>query len=486
MNCKAALSPEILAQFSHLLGPKGFTVDGDDIAPWLRDWRGLYHGQAAAMLSPASVEEVQAVVALAHANRIPLVPQGGNTSMVGGATPSEDGSSLILSTRRLNTVRAIDPAEGIAVVEAGVILETLHENALATRMRFPLTLGAKGSATIGGLVSCNAGGTQVLRFGTMRNLVLGLEAVLPDGSRWDGLVPLKKDNRGYDLNQLLIGAEGTLGVVTAAALRLVAATHDRSVAWIGVESPEQALSLLRAMERETGDAVESFEVIPADCLALVLAHIPGTRSPLAGAHPWHVLVEYVQSSVQDQTAAEALTGVITDMLGAGLAQDAVIAANEAQAEAFWRLRDSISEAERAEGPTIAHDISVAVAHMPAFMIEAAAKVKAAFPGVGVSAFGHLGDGNVHFHVRAPVGVDAARWRAEVGGPASHLVYDLVTAAQGSLSAEHGIGQMKLAELVRQSDPIRITMLRAIKNALDPHGIMNPGKLVPLAPERRAP
>ncbi|MEO5937461.1 MAG: FAD-binding oxidoreductase [Sphingomonas sp.] len=465
-------------------GDKAVVTDTDDIAPWLTDWRGRFHGQAPAILAPDSTESVQFAVGRAHELGVPLVPQGGNTSMVGGATPPSDGSALILSLRRLNRIRSIESHAGLAVVEAGVILANLHEKAEAQGMRFPLTLGARGSATIGGLVSTNAGGTQVLRFGTMRSLVAGIEAVLPDGSRHDGLAALKKDNRGYDLDHLLVGAEGTLGVVTAATLRLVPVAADRATGWLGVGSPAVALRLLRAMERNSGTAIESFELVPKLALDLVLKHIPGTRPPLDGGHPWLVLVDFVAAS--PDTAKPALESLMQSALTAGLAQDAVVAANEAQAEAFWRLRDSISEAERAEGPTMAHDISVPVDAMPDFMESASAQVEAAFPGVHCSAFGHLGDGNVHFHVNAPAGAEPHRWRAEVGEPASRMVYDLVVAAGGSISAEHGIGQMKLSELERLSPPARMAALRAIKRAFDPHELMNPGKLVTLAHETPKP
>lgn len=469
------ITDDILDQFAAVLGPKGFTRDTGTIAPWLSDWRGIYHGRAFAMLSPQSTAEVSALVKIAAQHGIGLVPQGGNTSMVGGATPSADGDSLIVSLRRMNQIRALDAEGGSVIAEAGLILETLHNAANGAGMRFPLTLGAKGSATIGGLIATNAGGTQVLRFGTMRKLVLGIEAVLPDGSIYDGLAALKKDNRGYDLTQLIAGAEGTLGIITAANLRLVPAIADRAAAWIGVDSPQVALKLLRFFEARSANAIESFEIVPADSLALVLQHISGTRAPLGRHWPWQVLVEYVGAP-----AEESLVALVSAAHDAGLIGDAAIAKNEGEISAFWRLRDSISEAERASGPAMQHDISVPVEAMPDFMIDAAAAIEAAFSGVVASAFGHLGDGNVHFHVRAPQGVDAATWRAGQGKAASRMVYDLVSAAKGSLSAEHGIGQMKRAELLRQSDPARITALRAIKSALDPQGIMNPGKLVPLA------
>jgi FAD/FMN-containing dehydrogenase len=450
-------------------------TDPTEIAPWVTDWRGRVHGATPAILAPSSTEEVAEVVRLAAELRVPLVPQGGNTGMAAGATPPADGSAVLLSTRRMNRLRSISAENRLAVAEAGVILATLHDAAREIGMRFPLTLGARGSCTIGGLISTNAGGTQVLKFGTMRSLVAGVEAVLPDGSIHTGLSGLKKDNRGYSLDQLLIGAEGTLGVITAVALRLVPAIAARAVAWAGVESPAKALDLLRFLEARTS-SVEGFELVPQDSLRLVLKHIPDTRAPLFGEHKWHVLVEATTCDAGTEIAAE-LEALLGAALQQGIIADAVLAANEAQAEAFWKLRDSISEAERAEGQTLAHDISVPVADMPAFIVTAAAKVEQAFPGVIASGFGHLGDGNIHFHVRA--GTHAAPdWYETVGEKITRMVDDLVTAAGGSISAEHGIGQLKRAEFARLAPPGRIHALRAIKQALDPLGIMNPGKLVP--------
>jgi FAD/FMN-containing dehydrogenase len=449
-------------------GPRAALTDPADVEPWLTDWRGRFHGKAQAILAPTATAEVAAMVVLAATHAVPLVPQGGNTSMVGGATPPADGSALILSLRRMNRLRSIDAVSNLAAAEAGMILEDLHNAAAEVGRRFPLTLGARGSCTIGGLVATNAGGTQVLKFGTMRALVAGVEAVLPDGSVHDGLAPLKKDNRGYDLDQLLIGSEGTLGIITAAALRLTPAIASRAVAWAGIRDPQAALDLLQAMQART-DAVEGFEIIPGDALGLVLKHIPGTRSPLAGKHDWHVLIE-AASPDSDRRLAEELERLLGDALESGLIADAALAANEAQAAEFWRIRDSISEAERAAGRSLAHDISVPVAEMPRFMTAAAAQIERAFPGVAATAFGHLGDGNVHFHVRlgdADPDPDAV----------TNMVHDLVTAAGGSISAEHGIGQMKLAELERLAPPGRIAALRAIKRGLDPLGLMNPGKLV---------
>ena len=466
-------------------GPKAATTDRHAIEPWESDWRGRYHGSAPALLSPGSTEEVAAIVRLAGELGVRLVPQGGNTGMVGGATPPEDGSALLLSTRRMNRIRAIAPESNLAVAEAGVILSNLHAAVAERGRRFPLTLGAKGSATIGGLVSTNAGGTQVLRFGNMRHLVAGIEAVLPDGSIHDGLAPLKKDNRGYDLNQLLIGAEGTIGVVTAATLRLYPAIRERTAAWVGVASPERALEILRLMEARTG-TIESFEIIPGEILGHVLRHIPGTRSPLSGEHAWHALIESVATDAGAEPPAALLERLLVPAFEAGLAEDAVISASEAQVEAFWHIRDSISETERALGPAMQHDISVPVDKMPRFMVAAAAAAERRFPGTRATAFGHLGDGNVHFHVRAPEGADRDAWYAGEGPAISRFVYDMVVAEGGSISAEHGIGQMKRAELERLSPPARIAALKAIKMALDPHGILNPGKLVALAPDAPTP
>ncbi|MDX3910077.1 MAG: FAD-binding oxidoreductase [Sphingobium sp.] len=472
--------PHILQRFSALLGPKGYTDAPEDIAPWLTDWRGRYHGNAAAILSPANTQEVAACIALAAEHGVALVPQGGNTSMVGGATPPLDGSALILSLRRMNAIRSISAEDNLAVCEAGVILSVLHEAAHDIGRRFPLSLGAKGSATVGGLVSTNAGGTQVLRHGTMRALVEGIEAVLPNGSIYDGLAALKKDNRGYDLKQLLIGAEGTIGIVTATSLRLVPAVADRAVGWIGVESPQDALALLRMLEAKLGHIVEGFEVIADDGLGHVLSHIPGARRPIETRTPWHVLIEVDLAEVEGPSAGERLEGALAEALEAGIAKDATIAASDAQAEAFWRIRESLSEAERAQGPALQYDVSVPVARMPAFMIEAAAAAEKAFPGTTASSFGHLGDGNVHFHVRAPKGTtDGPAWIAAEGATINAFVHDAVVASGGSISAEHGIGQMKRAELARLASPARLAALRAIKAAFDPKGIMNPGKLVPM-------
>ena len=477
------IAQHVVDRFIAILGPKGVITDPGDIAPWVDDWRGRYHGRAAAILSPASTHEVADAVKLARELGVPLVPQGGNTSMVGGATPPADGSALILSLRRMDRIRALLPDDNLAICEAGVILSVLHEAAESVARRFPLSLGAKGSATIGGLVSTNAGGTQVLRHGTMRTLVEGLEAVLPDGSIFEGLDALKKDNRGYDIKQLLIGAEGTLGIVTAASLRLAPAIAARAVGWVGVKTPGDALALLRLCETMLGDSVEGFEVLADESLGFVLGHIPGTRSPIETRTPWHVLIEVDHADLSEPGPSDRLESALTSAFERGIAIDATIAASEAQAEAFWRIRESLSEAERAQGPALQYDISVPVAKMPAFMVEAAVAAERAFPGTTASSFGHLGDGNVHFHVRAPKGTsDGPAWIATQGQAITAFVHDAVVAAGGSISAEHGIGQMKRTELARLSSPARLSALRAVKAAFDPQGLFNPGKLIPLPDE----
>ncbi|MEM1132070.1 MAG: FAD-binding oxidoreductase [Pseudomonadota bacterium] len=455
-------------------------TDADAIAPWLTDWRGRFHGQASIMIEPRSTEETAFLVATAAEHKIAIVPQGGNSGMVGGATPDESGDSVLLSMRRMNAVRQDLPQERAVIAEAGVILQTLHEHVEQMDMRFPLTLGGKGSATVGGLTSTNAGGTQVLRHGTMRALVAGVEAVLPNGEVFNGLAALKKDNRGYDLNNLLVGAEGTLGIVTAARLRLSPAILDRCVVWAGLESPTVARNLLLFLEAEAGPAMEGFEIMPQHCIENVLRHIPDTRTPLAGQHDWHCLIEIVRDDANGTPSSERTEAIMAAAMEQGLIDDAVLSASEAQAEAFWKIRDSIAEAERAEGPAIQHDISVPVADMAGFIEQVAPETERRFPGSRAIAFGHMGDGNVHYHVTAPKGVDAEQWYAGAAREISRWVYDQVDQWHGSLSAEHGIGQLKRDELARLGDPARLYALRAIKKALDPEEIMNPGKLIALA------
>ena len=466
-----------LDQASAILGPRGLIRDHDLIEPWLTDWRGRYTGRALAMAAPADTAELAALIRLCARYRVAVVPQGGNSGMVGGATPAPDGDELLLSLRRLDHIIRLDGHARQVTCGAGVVLQTLHEAAAGADLRFPLTLGGKGSATVGGLIATNAGGTQVLRHGTMRALVLGVEAVLADGSIYSALMPLKKDNRGFDLKQLLIGSEGTLGIITAATLRLVPAIADRVVVWAGVPSLQTARALLLRAEAALGDALEGFEVVPRSGLEAVLELLPDARSPLADDHEWHALIE----TVADRAGADALPGrveaMLADAFAAGLLADATIAANDTQAEAFWLLRDSVAPAERARGPAVQHDISVPVERMADFVDMAVPAIEARWPGTHAMAFGHLGDGNVHFHVIAPPGVEREAWEAGDGAAISHAVYDLVVAWHGSISAEHGIGQSKRDELVRLGDPVALDMMRRVKAALDPLGLLNPGKLI---------
>jgi len=444
-------------------GPNGWSDDPEIIKPRLTDWRGRRHGDARLLLRPATVDAIQAIVRVAAQHRIALVPQGGRTGLVGGGLPEPGRPSVLLSLERLNRIRSVDAEGMMLVAEAGVALQTIHEAAAAVHCRFPLSLAAKGSATIGGLVSTNAGGTQVLRHGTMRARVLGLEAVMADGSLLAGLSGLRKDNTGYDIKQLLIGAEGTLGIVTAAALALAPIPPERAVAWAGVTSPAAALQLLTALRGAIGEQVESFELMPGDAAALVAMHIGG-RDPLPG-HPWVVLIEVAGVGV-----APGLEAAL-----AHCADKAVIAANDTQAAALWAIREWLPEAERRDGPAAKHDIALPVAAVPAFMAEVTPALEARFAGASVLAFGHLGDGNLHYNVRIPAGA-GADWLAANGPEITAHIHEAVVARGGSISAEHGIGSIKREDLARFGNPVKLVAMRAVKRALDPFNIMNPGKL----------
>lgn len=469
-------SDPFLSEALALLGPRGLTRDAELLAPWLTDWRGRLTGAARALASPASTTELAALVKLCAKHCVPIVPQGGNSGMSGGATPDESGAALLVSLRRMKAIRALDVSARTIVCEAGVVLQSLHEAAEAEGLRFPLTLGGKGSATVGGLIATNAGGTQVLRHGSMRAAVLGIEAVLADGSIYSALTPLKKDNRGIDLKQLFIGSEGTLGIVTAATLRLVPAVPARMVVWAGLGTVQQARALLLHCQKAAGDALEGFEVLPQSCLDAVLAYLPDARAPLGESHAWHALIELVGDD--PAPLGEAMLATALDQ---GLLEDAVIAASDSQAEAFWTLRDSISPAERAKGPAMQHDIAVPVGAMADFIDAVVPQIETRWPGTQAFGFGHLGDGNVHFHVLAPAGVDRGTWEAGDGKAISRAVHDLVTQWHGSISAEHGIGQTKVDELERLADPVHLALLRQVKSALDPAGLLNPGKLLAPGP-----
>ena len=472
---------DFLREIEAVLGARGFTRDPELIEPWLTDWRGRYKGKALALLSPSTTQEVSAAVRLCSRHGIAIVPQGGNSGMVGGATPDASGTAIVLSLRRMNRIRKLDTDAMQVTCDAGVVLQTLHEAAERERLRFPLTLGGKGSATIGGLISTNAGGTQVLRHGVMRDQVLGIEAVLADGRIFDAMTVLKKDNRGFDLKQMLIGSEGTLGIITGATLKLVPEIGERVVAWVGLSSIIDARKLLVYCQKHAGEVLEGFEVMPAHCLASVIAHVPDARSPLDSEHAWHALIEFAADPTRKGSLREQAEQILFAAMEAGLGEDIVIATNEAQAEAFWLLRDEIAPAERAIGPAMQHDISVPVERMAEFVEAAVPQVEQRFPDTRAIAFGHLGDGNVHFHVLAPGGAERGEWENSDGKAISGFVYELVTQWGGSISAEHGIGQVKRDELARLGDPVANSLMRSVKLALDPKGILNPGKLVPLAP-----
>lgn len=467
------VAPTLLSQLAKCLGPKAFTDDATEMAPWLSDWRGRVHGRAAAMLSPATTAEVQAIVRLCADARQPLTLQGGNSGQCAGATPDGSGNMLLLSLRRMNRIRRLDANAQLLFADAGVILAHAHDAAAAQGLRFALTLGGKGSATLGGLVATNAGGTQVLRHGNMRALTRGLEVVLADGRLLDVMAPLAKDNQGPDPKQIFIGGEGAFGIVTGVTLQLCAAVGEHGVGWMSLATPQAALNALRRMQSQLGQMLEGFEILPEAALTHVLAHIPGTRRPVATAGPWHNLVEAVGDG-----AGDALEVALASCIADGLASDATIAASQAQAADFWRIRDSISEAERAIGPAMQHDISVPVDAMPDFLQQLPAELAGRFPDASCLAFGHLGDGNVHFHVRPPLGGDANGWIAAHGADVARAVYAAAIARGGSLSAEHGIGRTKRAIFGEYGDPARIAILRALKAALDPNGLLNPGVLIP--------
>ena len=466
-----------LAALADAAGKGNATTDSDLLAPHLVDWRGKHFGATPLLLMPRTGEQVAAIVRAAAHHRVPLVPQGGNTGLVGGGIPPADGSAVLISLKRMNRIGPVDP-EGLTMrVEAGAILADVHDAAAAQGLAFPLSLAARGSATVGGLAATNAGGVQVLRHGTMRALVAGLRAVLPDGSVLDQLAGLPKDNQGYDMKQLLIGSEGTLGIITDLTLKLVPAPEARVVAWAGLANPACALALLARLRRASGGQVESFELIPDLGLKLVLRHVDGARAPLGGPHAWHVLVELAGPA----RLADVMETALAEALASGEIEDATIAGSSAQAASLWHLRETLPEAERRDGPAVHHDISVPVAALPAFVLSASAEVERQISNSQVIAFGHLGDGNLHFNVRAPSGAGASRpghagWTAEDAGAITRLVHDLVHAAGGSISAEHGIGTLKRADLARLLPPARLGIMRAVKHAIDPAGLLNPGKI----------
>ncbi|MEX0696946.1 MAG: FAD-binding oxidoreductase [Dongiaceae bacterium] len=470
-----ALPSALRAGIESAVGPKGWTDAPDEMAPHLVDLRGLYRGRAALLVRPGSAAEVAEVVRLCAAARVPIVPQGGNTGLVGGATPHEHGGEILLSLARLDRIRSIDALDYTMTVEAGCILRRVQEAAAAADRLFPLSLGAEGSCQIGGNLSTNAGGIAVLRYGNARELVLGLEVVLPDGRIWDGLRSLRKDNTGYDLKQLFIGAEGTLGIITAAVLKLFPRPHERITAFAAIDALPAALELLSRCRTASGDAVTSFELIPRLGLDLALRHVAGTTDPLAGRHAHYLLIE-LSASAPGSGLRERLEGLLAQAMADGLVRDATLADSEAASRRLWRVREAIVEGERAEGASVKHDVSVPVSRVPRFIELASRRVEDALPGVRPMAFGHLGDGNVHFNLIQPAGADPRAFldRREA---LSRIVHDTAVELGGSISAEHGLGRLKRDEIRRYKPAVELDMMRRIKAALDPDDIMNPGKVV---------
>ena len=458
---------DVLSRLKAVLGDGGWSQDPQRLAPKLLEWRDRWTGTTPFLALPKSTQEAAAVVGVCFEACVPITTQGGNTGLVGGQIPQGE---VLLSTERMNAIRAIDAFDDVIVAEAGVTLAAVHAAAAAQRRRFPLGLASEGSATVGGVVSTNAGGTQVLRYGMTRNLVLGLEAVLPTGEVWNGLKRLRKDNTGYDLKQLLIGAEGTLGVVTAAALKLYPVMASRAVALLGVSSPRDAIELLSRAKGETGGAVEAFELMGRLGVEFVLRNIPGARDPLAAPHPWYVLAEF--SSGEPGSAEAGMERWLAAGLEAGLIADAVVAQTDAQAKALWAIRENQSPAQKPEGATWKHDVSVPVSQVADFLDQATAAMRSLAPGARIAAFGHVGDGNIHYDVlRADGGSDLEHSaRRDVG---SRIVHDIVDALGGSISAEHGLGAMKTDEALRYKSPVEVEAMRAIRHALDPKRIMNP-------------
>jgi FAD/FMN-containing dehydrogenase len=472
MNAHRPPSQETLQQLMKAAGPGGFTQDQAVIAPHLREWRDRFIGATPLLLRPASTQAVARIVSICNQTRTAIVPQGGNTGLVGGQIPSPDGTQVLLSLARLNAVRATDLDAGTLTVEAGCILDDVRRHANQHDRLFPLSLASGGSATIGGLLSTNAGGTAVLAYGNMRELVLGIEAVLPDGEIWNGLRALRKDNTGYDLRNLLVGAEGTLGIITAAVLKLFPHPKEMLTGFLSVDSVESALALLNRLQG-AGLFVTSFELLPERGLEFVLNHIPGTRRPVESAGPWHVLVEI---SLFDKAAASLARHELEATMGASGVRDGTLAQSEGQRNALWRLRDAMSEAQKPEGGSIKHDVSVPVSAVPAFIAEATAAVTALIPGARPVPFGHLGDGNIHFNITQPKGAETSAFLSRLP-EVNQLVHDIVHRHNGSISAEHGLGIAKVDEITRYKSKTEIGAMQAIKRALDPNGIMNPGKVV---------
>lgn len=467
-------TPETLARMKAVVGAKGVVAEGD-IAPYLVERRELYVGRAAAVLRPASTQEVSALLKIAHETGTAIVPQGGNTGLVGGQIPHEAGGEVVLSLARMNRIRALDAENNTLALDAGVTLAAAQAAAEEAGRLFPLSLASEGTCQIGGNLSTNAGGTAVLRYGNARDLVLGLEVVLANGDVWDGMRGLRKDNTGYDLKQLFLGSEGTLGIVTGAVLKLFPRPQSIATAFAAVPDVASAVKLLRVADNVSGGMVTAFELVPRIGLEFVTRHIEGAADPLPDPSLWYVLVEMSAGSA---TAGldETLEAVLAEGLEQGLLTDAALARSQAQRADFWRLRETLSDVQRLEGGSIKHDVSVPVSRMGEFIAQATRAVEAAMPGVRVVAFGHIGDGNVHFNLSQPLGADKSafvgRWNEM-----NALVHGIVRAMGGSISAEHGVGQLKRDEIAATKSPVEIELMRILKKTLDPKGILNPGKVV---------
>ncbi len=463
-----------LDRFAAIVGDRYALRAPGDMAPYASEPRGLWTGAPAAVLRPGSVEEVSAILRLASKTGTPIVPQGGNTGLVGGQMPDKSGRQVVLSLSRLNRIRELDVASATITVEAGTILQNVQQAADDAGLLFPLSLASQGTCQIGGNLSTNAGGTGVLAYGNTRELCLGVEVVLPTGEILDDLRKLKKDNTGYDLKNLFVGAEGTLGIITAAVMKLFPRPKGREVAWIGVDTPREALALFNLATERAGPGLTAFELVRAIAIEFAVRHIPGIVAPLAQSFPWYVLME-VSSGRSAEDALALAEAVLESGYERGLVRDAAVASSIAQQQAFWKLRESLSEAQKFEGGSIKHDISVPVARIPEFIDRAAAAVEKVKPGARVCCFGHMGDGNLHYNISEPAAGDPKFLDAY---PAmNRAVHDIVGALGGSFSAEHGIGQLKRDELLKTAPAVGIDLMRRIKSAFDPAGIMNPGKVI---------
>lgn len=464
-----------LAAIREILGPAGVVDAPADMAPYCRSWRDDMVGSVPLVARPASTSDVAKVVGLCAQAGIAIVPQGGNTGLTGAGQPHNDGSEIIVSLGRMNRIRAIDPLNDTITVEAGCVLQSIQQAADGVDRLFPLSLAAEGSCQIGGNLSTNAGGIHVMRYGSARNLVLGLEAVLPDGRVWHGLKALRKDNAGYDLKQLFLGTEGTLGVITAAVLKLFPKPTDRATAFIAMNDPDAALELLARAKATFGEGVASFELIQRRGVELAVAKLDGVSDPLGAPHPWYVLAE-VTGQAAPGTLNSALETYLADAFEAGLVADATVAASDARADALWHMREGLAEAQNLDGVSIKHDISVPVSSIPTFLTRANKALLEAYPTIRLLAFGHVGDGNLHYNPAQPLDWGADAFRAE-RPRINRIVHDIVVSLGGSISAEHGIGLLRRAELAHYADPVALDLMRSVKLALDPHNRMNPGKVI---------